>query len=176
LAREPAVAFVAGESGDGGLTLISPDGDAEVRRLHRHVLYRPRTGDPLGLGGPRVGTDDQWLACSASDLYPDAAVQLLQLFRSPRTGDLVVVADEGFDLRGRLEFPSHRAGHGSLLRAHMEIPLWSSRPLPAERLRSVDLFPAMLAWLGLDVPHPIDGRLVWRPCPAAPERRFACAS
>src|SRR5262245_17031841 len=84
LAREPAVAFVAGESGDGGLTLISRDGDAEVRRLHRHVLYRPRTGDPLGLGGPRVGTDDQWLACSASDLYPDAAVQILQLFRSPR--------------------------------------------------------------------------------------------
>jgi hypothetical protein len=81
----------------------------------------------------------------------------------------VVAANEGFDLRDAFEVPEHRAGHGSLTRSHMQIPIWSSHRLPVDvagapiPLRSVDLFPAMAAWLGLDITTPIDGRLVWRP-------------
>jgi hypothetical protein len=35
--------------------------------------------------------------------------------------------------------------------------------VPAGPLRTVDLFPGMLEWLGYPVPHGIDGELVWLP-------------
>jgi hypothetical protein len=94
-------------------------------------------------------------------------VQLLDQFRASRTGDLVVVAKEGYDFRDRFEVPEHRSGHGSLTRAHMQIPVWTSVPGPAVPVRSVDLFPAMLEWLGEPVPAGIDGQPVWTPGRAA---------
>jgi arylsulfatase A-like enzyme len=163
LAREPAVAFLAGESGDGGLELVSHDGTAEIRRLGSRIAYRPRTGDPLRLGETRVASADEWLAYGACDPFPDAAVQLLDQFRASRTGDLVVAANEGFDLRERYEVPEHRAGHGSAMRAHMQIPLWASQPLPTAPMRSVDVFPALLDWIGEPIPPGIDGRAIWLP-------------
>ena len=68
--------------------------------------------------------------------------------------------------RGRhliYEIPEHRAGHGSLFRAHMHTPLWTSHPLPRAPLRTVDLFPAMTDWLGIPIPQAIDGEAVWLP-------------
>ena len=171
LVREPAVAFVAAAEGHAGVALLSADGQAVLRQRGRWLTYEPDAGDPLRLGGPRRATADQWLQAAATDHYPDAAVQLLGLFRADRTGDLVVVAQQGYDLRRRFEFPSMCAGHGSLERAHMQIPLWSSEPLPATTLRSVDVFPAMLDWLGVDVPFGIDGETTWRPGVQAPVER-----
>jgi hypothetical protein len=45
----------------------------------------------------------------------------------------------------------------------MQTPVWSSEPLPAEPIRTVDLFPAMLDWLGVAAPAGIDGEAIWRP-------------
>jgi hypothetical protein len=174
LIREPAVALLAAESGDGGIRVVSREGEAELRRVAGEVSYLPLTADPLSVGGPCLRSDRDWLEATWQDPLPDAAVQLLDQFRASRTGDLVVVAHEGFDFRRRYEVPAHRAGHGSLVRSHMQIPLWSSRPVPAEPLRSVDLFPSMLAWLGVDVPEGIDGQLAWHPAsPATGAQVFA---
>jgi len=169
LAGEPAVGLLAAEDGRGGVAVESSDGEARLSRSAGRVIYQPGSGDPLALGGTRQATTDEWLDAAADDLYPDAGPQLLDLFRSPRTGDLVVAANEGFDLRDAFEVPEHQAGHGSLVRSHMQIPIWSSHRLPVDPvgepipLRSADLFPAMAAWLGVDIPTAIDGRLVWRP-------------
>ena len=84
-------------------------------------------------------------------------------FSAERTGDLVVVAREGYDFRERFEIPEHKAGHGSLIRAHMQTPVWASEPLPGIALRTVDLFPAMLDWLDVEAPEAIDGEPVWLP-------------
>ena len=164
LVADPAVALVVGESEDGGLRVVSSSGEAEVRSGDDAMIaYRPMTGDPLEIGGARTLTHREWLEQTWNGPFPDAPVQILDQFRSSRTGDLVVVGREGFDFRRRYEIPEHKAGHGSMHRAHMQIPLWSSHPLPAERLRSADLFPSMLAWLGVTVPADIDGELLWRP-------------
>jgi hypothetical protein len=80
---------------------------------------------------------------------------------------MVIVAREGYDFRDRFEVPEHKAGHGSLIRAHMQTPVWSSRPVPAGALRTADLFPAMLDWLGVTIPERLDGEPVWRPRSAA---------
>jgi len=163
LAAEPGVAFVAGESGRGSVEIVGRAGTAEVRRAIDRIAYIPLTGDPLELGGARIARPDEWLAAAGDDAYPDAAVQLLDQFRASRTGDLVVAAREGWDLRNRFERPEHRAGHGSLVRSHMLIPCWASERVPATPLRSVDLFPSMLDWLGEPVPPGICGTASWLP-------------
>ncbi len=163
LVAEPAVAFVAGEDEDGGLRLASASGEARVRLAGEEIRYEPLDGDPLELGGAVRGDVAAWLEGAAETPYPDAPAQLLDQFRSARAGDMVVIAREGYDFRRRFEFPEHRSGHGSLLRAHMLTPAWSNRPLPATALRTVDLFPAMCDWLGVPVPEGIDARAVWRP-------------
>jgi hypothetical protein len=163
LAAEPGIAFVAGESGGGALEVVGAKGVAEIRAAGREVRYRPLTGDPLLLGGARECTPAEWLAAARSDPYPDAAVQLLDQFRSPRAGDLVIAAREGWDLRKRWEYPEHRAGHGSLVRSHMLVPLWASEPVPDGLVRTVDVFPAMMDWLGEPVPSGICGESTWLP-------------
>jgi hypothetical protein len=163
LAKEPAVAFLAGENGTGGITVTGRGGTAEVWKQDGRIHYLPANGDVLLLGGASSASAEEWLGRHWDSPYPDAAVQLLDQFRAHRTGDLVVVAAEGFDLRERFEVPRHRAGHGSLVRAHMQIPLWSSEPMEPQHLRTADLFPSMLQWLGVPVPRGIDGRLTWQP-------------
>lgn len=161
LAREGGVAFVAGEDGEGGLAVLDEEGEARLREAAGLVSYQPLTGDPLRLGGPRAADRRDWLERTFDGPYPDAPSQLLDQFRSHRTGDLVVVAREGFDFRDRWEIPEHRSGHGSLIRAHMQTPLWSNRPIAAEPLRTVDLFATMLDWLGTPIPAGLDAELVW---------------
>ncbi len=163
LAAEPGVAMLAGETEEPGeLTVLSARGSARLLQTNGHIAYTPVTGDPLAAGGPFTGTAREWLQRSWASPYPDSAYQLLDQFRSSRTGDLVVVANEGYDFRDRFEIPEHRSGHGSLIRAHMQTPLWSNRPPPGVPLRTVDLFPTMLDWLGVAVPAGIDGEKVWR--------------
>jgi hypothetical protein len=167
LVREPSVAFVAGEAGGtggtGNVQVVSADGDALIVREGERISYRPLRGDPLELGGAFTGTAAEWLAETWDRPYPDVGPQLLDQFRSHRTGDMIVVAREGYDFRERFEVPEHKSGHGSLVRSHMQTPLWSSAPLPGGPLRTVDVFPAMLSWLGVPVPEGIDAAGTWQP-------------
>jgi hypothetical protein len=165
LLTEPAVGLVAAEDEDGAVRVASWDGEAVVQRLGPGIAYRPVTGDPLAIGGAWVATERAWLEATWDAEYPDAAYQLLDQFRSPRTGDLIVVARPGHDFRDRWEIPEHRAGHGSLTREHMQTPVWSSEPLPVGLLRTIDLFPAILGWLGVELPSVMDGAAPWVPEP-----------
>lgn len=162
LLRQPAVAFVAAESGRGGVSVADREGEATVHQQNGTISYEPGSGDPLGVGAAFVGTHREWLARTWDSAMPDAAFQLLDQFRASRTGDLVVVGREGYDFRERFEVPEHRSGHGSLIRAHMHTPLWSNRRPADIPLRTIDLFPTILDWLGVPVPAGIDGELVWK--------------
>ena len=165
LLAEPAVALVAAQEvpgavrvaggGAGGEALLTVNGD--------RIGYRRMGGDPLGLERDLALTAAEWLAASWDGPYPDAVVQLLDQFRASRTADLLVIAREGYDFRERFEVPEHKAGHGSLIRAHMQVPVWASVPVPAEPLRTVDIFPAMLEWLEVPIPDGIDGQRAWSP-------------
>jgi type I phosphodiesterase/nucleotide pyrophosphatase len=163
LLREKAVALVAAESEAGGIWIASAEGAARLWTEGDVVTYQPGSGDPLMLGHAWTAASREWLDATWDGPFPDAPFHLLDQFRSRRSGDLLVIAREGYDLRARFEVPEHRAGHGSLIRAHMQTPVWSSRPIPPAPLRTVDLFPAMLAWLGVRAPGEIDGEAVWIP-------------
>jgi len=167
LVREPSVAFVAAESASGGIWLEGENGSARISSRSGDVAYQPLSGDPLLLGGPWSASPREWLEATWDSPFPDAAFHLMDQFRTQRSGDLLVIAREGYDFRARFEVPEHRAGHGSLIRAHMQTPVWSSQPIPPAPVRTVDLFPAMLDWLSVSVPEGIDGEPVWLPGQAA---------
>lgn len=162
LVAEPAVALVAAEGEGGRVTVADATGEAILSRANGGIRYAPGRGDPLRIGGPREATDREWLARTFDSALPDAAYQLLDQFRAERTGDLIVVANEGYDFRDRFEVPEHKAGHGSLIRAHMHTPLWANQRPGELPLRTIDLFPTMLHWLGVPLPDNLDGELVWR--------------
>lgn len=159
LLREPAVALIAGEAIDGTIHVVSRGGEATISHRPPTIDYRPVTGDPLQLGGAHSLSPEEWLAASMDTPFPDAVVSLHDQFRSPRTGDLVIAASEGWDFREAWEHPEHKSGHGSLIASHMLTPLWSNRPLPDRPFRTVDVFPRLLEHLGVAVPEGIDGRL-----------------
>jgi len=163
LVRQPSVAFVAAESASGGIWLESENGSARVLSRGGDVVYQPISGDPLLLEGPWSASPREWLEATWDSPFPDAPFHLMDQFRTQRSGDLLVIAREGYDFRARFEVPEHRAGHGSLIRAHMQTPVWSSQPIPPAPVRTVDLFPAMLDWLSVSVPQGIDGEPVWLP-------------
>jgi hypothetical protein len=163
LLRERAVALLAAESEEGGIWLGSDEGSAILRSHSDEIAYEPSSGDPLQLGGPWRGSLRASLARSWNGPYPDAPFHLIDQFRTRRSGDLLVIAREGYDFRARFELPEHREGHGSLIRDHMQTPVWASLPMPSDPLRTVDLFPSMLHWLGVQAPEGLDGQLVWQP-------------
>ena len=90
--------------------------------------------------------------------YPDAIAQIVQLFKSPRCGDIVISAETGYDLRKDYEYPEHKSSHGSLKREHMVVPLIINKKINDKNIRTVDLFPTILNYLGKDLIDGIDGK------------------
>ncbi|HVH09096.1 MAG TPA: alkaline phosphatase family protein, partial [Gemmatimonadales bacterium] len=154
----PAVALAAWRDGGGDVMVARGWQRARLGTDRDRTYYEALLGDPLELGATRVVLGErQLLARSRRTSFPDAPQQLLQLFRARATGDLVLAAVRGSDFRGPWEIPAHRAGHGSLIADHMEVPIAASVPLPAVPLRTVDLMPAMLEALDVPIPSGIDG-------------------
>jgi hypothetical protein len=155
LATMPGVALVVGTDG-ADVVLVSREGRARLfEESGGTIRYEPESTDVLGIGGG-LRSGREWLARSIASRFPDAPVQLSQLFRSRRAGDLVAIAAEGHDLRLKWEVPEHRSGHGSLTHDHMRCLVAASRQLPGI-VRTVDVFPLILQHLGVAVPDGIDG-------------------
>jgi hypothetical protein len=154
----PAIRVAACRAADGGVIVMHRDQRARIAEDPAGIRYEPLHGDPLGLGNTTALFDDrELLAITRTGPLPDAPRQLLQVLRTERAGDIVLGAAHGSDLRGPWELPEHRAGHGSLIPEHMLVPVATSIPIPRVPIRTVDLMPTMLEWLGADVPAGLDG-------------------
>ena len=115
-------------------------------------------GDPFNYNGmPKKMSSEEALAHSFNTEYPDALLQIIQLLESPRTGDLILSAGPGYDLRAKHENPEHRSSHGALFRDHMLVPLVMNAKVNKEFIRTVDIFPTILSFLGQSIPNNIDG-------------------
>jgi hypothetical protein len=132
-------------------------GDAIVTHRNGRYSYHPGNGDPLGIGEQEeLDAVDAW-ELTRSSAYPDAFVQLAALAATPRSGDIVVSATPGWDLRARWEPIPHRSAHGALHRDHMLVPLITNHPVTGSPRRTVDVMPSALRALGLAVPSGLDG-------------------
>jgi len=159
LIGRPEVDFLTWRESDTAFAVESDSGNALVQRTSEGFSYIPRTGDPFGLGEMSHPLNHMEALESTIDSdYPDALVQIAQIFSSDRTGDILVTSKNGYDLRDAWEWPEHHGTHGSLCREHMIVPFiinrtdWIQRPA-----RTADLFPSILRWAGKEVPDNIDG-------------------
>lgn len=158
LAGEAALDLLITRRKEGGVHVRRGPLRGELFWEEDKIRYEKISGDPLGYGdGPSLLTPEEWLGATLNTDHPDAPTQLLQIIKSPRTGDVILSATQGFDLRERHEVPEHKGTHGSLHRDHMLIPIISNVPLTGP-LRSVDVFPSICRLLGRSWSHAIDGR------------------
>lgn len=158
LLEQPAVDLILSQDREGWVYVQSRKGEAKVREEGEGLRFRNLRGDPLGLGAaPESLSRSEALRLSADGEYPDSLVQLTQIFRSARTGDLVLSAAKGYDLRKRFEYPEHKSSHGAMHDEHMLIPLFSSVKMNRSVVRSADLFPSILKLHGDPIPAGIDG-------------------
>lgn len=157
LEREEVDLLVTRGDSPGTFLVERETGSAELRESGGTVSYRPTEGDPLGLGTEAIELDsEQALRRSIGATHPDAALQILQSFRTSRAGDVVISARPGFDFRERYERPEHVSSHGALHADHMLVPVASSEPLAEGPVRTADLFATALDFLGRQAP-PSDG-------------------
>ena len=159
LLAQEEVDFVAWRGNKNTYNIESSRGRSVITRKPEGLCYHPQNGDPLGLGAMETPMDHQQaLEATFNSNYPDALVQVEQLFRSHRSGDLVVLAKNGYDLRHAFEWPRHHGSHGSLHYKHMLVPLlynksdWNTRSV-----RTADLFNTILKWSGKPILKNTDG-------------------
>jgi len=155
----PEVALVATALEDGSVQVYHNDGKARIRDLGGNIEYSVEGEDPFGYNGlPQRLNHYTSLEHTFDSDYPDALIQLIQIFKSRRSGDIILSAQKGFDLRARFEWPKHRASHGSLHREHMLIPLFINTKIQSRKIRTADIFPSILELMGRENTNEIDGK------------------
>ena len=178
LAAVPAVELLVVRLGDDSIRVQTAAGTGVIDRVVRSgvKLYRYRVTegtDPLGYtSNPKAAAlmngkhhdADAWLAATLDTPKPDCVPQLVELNDSPRAGDIMLFAADGWDFA-----PGDRGGHGGLLRHEIVVPwVWAGPGLPRgaaiTAARTVDLMPTMLDLIGRPhaIPPGLDGRSIAR--------------
>ena len=163
LSQRAEVDWIAYRQHSSAVKIMSSTGLALLGMEGESYTYSFDGTDPLLLGLPhtRVHKADA-LSLTVETNFPDALEQIWQLFTSQRTGDIVVTARPGYDLRSWRELPEHHSSHGALCREHMKVPILSNRPLSSDGpVRTVDLFPTIVKSLSLTPTKPHLGDSLW---------------
>ena len=157
LLERPEIDVIAGRSAGGGVAVMSSRGMAHiVEDADGRITYITKGGDPFGFDGvPQIIDSKSAFELTAKTDHPDAIMQVLQLFRSPRSGDLVISAARGSILeeKSRKTYPTH----GSLMREHLMVPFLSGIPIKEDCIRTADIFSLMIDLLGIEAEHKLDG-------------------
>lgn len=152
------VDLVMGKGNNGEVVIRNNTGEARTWMDGNRIHYSKKSGDPLGLDlDDTVMDSEKQLERTFDSNYPDSLLQINQLFESRRTGDIVISARRGYDLRARHEKPEHCSSHGSLDAEHMKVPVAINRKLNRNFVRTVDIYPTILKYFGKRVPLNIDG-------------------
>ncbi|MCH8052859.1 MAG: alkaline phosphatase family protein [Planctomycetes bacterium] len=176
LSQSPAIGLTVWRDERSQVQARSHSGSAFIERKIEAdtTLYRLKIDgtDPLGYSTDptlreyvAAGWHDSrsWLAATVETAYPDFVPQVVEMFDSPRAGDVVLFAAEDW------AFDEWQSGHGSCLARDMHVPMYFAGPdLPAgtriDYARNVDIMPTILDLLGeahrLSDIEPIDGRSV----------------
>lgn len=157
LAQE-AVDVMAIRNDEGGFDILSKRGEAKVKEEGDKLRYEVLSTDPFGYEVlPQSMSFAESFERTIDSEYPDAPLQLAQLLRSPRAGDMIISAKTGHDLRLRFEHPEHHGSHGSLHWEHMRCVMLCNTAFTRKHARSADLFPTVLDTLKLKPTQNCDG-------------------
>lgn len=160
----PGVELVCASPAPGTVHVFSRRGAATIERKVEgatssyRILPQPvEPNDPLGIANDAAlaafaqagwHTSREWLAATAASSHPDFVPQIVELFDSPRAGDVIIFAAPDWVFAGHA-----RGEHGSCLPDDMLIPLYFAGPgLPKgasiPHARIVDVVPTLLDLLG----------------------------
>ena len=140
LRTHPAVDLVAAQTSANAVAVWKQDQHGEISSTPRGFSYRQVDGDPLGIDSFEDLCDDAVHERTLATDYPDSVAQLGRLVLAPRSGDLVISARPGWDLRRRYEPIDHVSSHGALHAAHMMVPLVGNRRSQIQPRRTTDVF------------------------------------
>lgn len=160
LIERQEIDIVAGIDEEGRVRITGRRGGEATAWIDKegYLNYRTFNGDPFDYRYlPEKMNIDEALELTYNTNYPDGILQIVQLLESPRSGDLVVSANPGFDLRARHEKPEHCSSHGGLFKEHMLVPVTISAKVNKPYARTVDLYPTILSLMGYSLPAGIDG-------------------
>jgi len=162
LLDHPAVEVSAGRHGPEAVWVRTRRGVSLIHRERRgnerFYRYEPSPADALGYLEDKAmrqfvaaGAHDSraWLERTAKAVLPDFVPQVVEMFDSPRAGDIVLFAARGWNFME----PGCRGAHGSVLAEDLLVPLVLAGPnvSPAWRIpyaRNCDVMPTVLALLG----------------------------
>lgn len=157
LTNTEGMSFVVART-KNGVVFIGPRGN--LKASENGNGYHIEIGDQSPLPDHPVG------ALMARELrektfdhtYPDAVNQAFLLFKSERSGDILLSSEPNYDLRWQHEDPEHHGSHGSLHSEHMKVPLAISVPITDQYVQNVDIVPTILGLCGKKPTREFDGR------------------
>jgi membrane protein YqaA with SNARE-associated domain len=160
LVTREGISFVATRAANDGIVFKGRAGTLRASRRDGQYDITVTGDDPLK--GHPVGkfTAEELFRQTYGAIYPDAVHQLYMLTAGSRSGDIIVNAEPGFDLRLQHEDPEHHGSHGSLHQDHMQVPLITSFPIVDQYVSNCDLVPTILSLCGKKPERPTDGRVL----------------
>jgi hypothetical protein len=136
----PAIDLIASKRSETEVDVRRGDARAAIAVSSTGVSYRAIDGNPLGVEPFENACDSEAHERTIGGPYPDGVAQLARLVLADRSGDLVISAAPGWDLRKRYEPIDHVSSHGALHAAHMLVPLVGNRCCPEPPRRTADVF------------------------------------
>jgi len=119
--------------------------------------YDTTRGDPLGYSkNPKIKplldgfphTPEEWLNSTCEEKYPDGVIQLSQIFRDGRAGEIFLITKPEWLFRS-----VKKGTHGGLHKDDMMIPFMMRGPEIQKgkyhTMRAPDIYPLLLTWLGV---------------------------
>jgi hypothetical protein len=152
LLSHPAIDLIATMQSPSRIQVRRGGTFGEVVMGQRGTSYRSIEGNPLAVDPFEELCDSAVHERTLETCYPDSVAQLARLVRAERSGDVIVSAAPGWDLRRRYEPINHVSSHGALHAAHMLVPLVGNRRIDERPCRTVDLHRFLMHSLGLRKP------------------------
>ena len=140
LLAHPAIDLVATMIDSTSVQVRRGSTSAEIMVGSRGLTYRPTNGNPLGVDAFQDECEESVHERSLGTGYPDSVNQLARLVLAERSGDIVISASQGWDLREDYEPIEHVSSHGALHASHMLVPLIGNRRFVNAPRQTADLY------------------------------------
>jgi len=140
LLTHPAIDLVATMLNPTTVLVKRGTASAEIIIGHRRLSYCPLDGNPLGIEPFRDECEDSVHERTQGTAYPDSVRQLARLVPAERSGDIVISASPGWDLRNHYEPINHVSSHGALHASHMLVPLVGNRLFENAPRQTADVY------------------------------------
>jgi hypothetical protein len=124
---QEGVELVVAQVSPHEVRVISRTGAGKIEKEKDRYIYTFSGKDPLGQPKSAISkklTAREWLNVSAKTDFPYAVVRLFEVMQAPGAGEIVVTAQEGYDLASDYELVvgNYKGGHGGLRRDQLVVP------------------------------------------------------